>query len=298
VSERANKTRTPLFGRKREEVEAALTNRETMACPLCSIEPEPFATDYQGFRLARCPGCGLEFQNPRPILPDLAERVYGANYGTDSHRGVPLTTQKRARFLHQLDLFEKLNGRRGAILDVGCGGGEFLRMAIEQGWEAAGSDIHLSEGAVSSGARLWPGRLSQIDVGAERFDVVRFNHVLEHTGDPLTEILRARDLIRSGGMLYISVPNLAGLGSRLKSFQSRFGLKSHRWRHYAAVHHLWFFVPETLRQLLERAGYRVLFWETPALRKTERPDLLVKPYRRLMEKLHWSDILDMYGRPE
>lgn len=286
----------PLFGRPRAVVEAELGEREAVRCPLCDCEPERFATDCQGFHLARCPRCQLQFHSPRPPLARLAERVYACHYDDLSEAASQLTPAKRAQYARQLDRLEQLWGQRGSLLDVGCGAGAFLRYARERGWEAAGTDIQLSEGARSSRARLWCGRLTDIDFGRDRFSAVRFHHVLEHTENPLADLERARALLNPGGLLYLSVPNLDGLGPRWKSWLSRWGLKRHRWRHYAALHHLWFFTPATLRLLVERAGFEVLHWETPLSTHSPRPAWLTAVYRRLLEKPRRGSILDFYCR--
>lgn len=294
---RPEKSPQPLFGRPRAEVEAEFPEREPVPCPLCEREPVGFATDPQGFHLARCPGCGLEFQSPRPPFRLLAERVYAREYDDLADAAAQLTPDKRAHFAHQLNRIERFLGRRGSLLDVGCGAGAFLRAAGERGWTLAGTDIRLSAGARTSGARLWQGRLAEIDFGNARFSAIRFHHVLEHTENPLAELKRVRGLLETAGVLYLSVPNLAGLSSRLKRWQSRWGLKAHRWRHYAALHHLWYFTPVTLGRLLERAGFQVLDWETPLVGKPDEPPGLAALYRWLLERPRWGSILDVYASP-
>ena len=285
-----------LFGQPREVVEAALPEREPVRCPLCDADPRPFAVDPQGFQLGRCPRCGLEFVSPRPVLRLLAERVYARDYHHE-RADFELTAENRALFGRQLDRLQALLGHNGRVLDVGCGGGAFLRAAQERGWQAAGTDIELEPAAQSSGARLWAGTLGSIDFGGERFDALRFHHVLEHTPNPLAELERARALLQPQGVLYLSVPNLAGLSPRLKSWQSRLRVKARPWRHYAALHHLWFFTPQTLRRVVERAGFVVAHWETPVPPKENRPAWRTSLLRAALETPRWGSILDFYCRP-
>lgn len=303
--------RDTLWGRPRAEVEAALAAREPVRCPLCDVEPVRFATDFQGFHLARCPRCGLEFQSPRPPFAKLAEWVYEREYGDLAEAAGELTPEKQAQFARELERIEALRGRLprrgsprlrsgqagqgGSLLDVGCGAGAFLRAAAARGWQAAGTDIVLSASARASGARLWPGRLKEIDFGGARFDAVRFHQVLEHTENPLTELARARQLLAPGGVLYVSVPNLGGVSPRLKSWQSRLGLKRNRWRHYAALHHLWYFTPRTLARVVARAGFEVRRWETPMPVRAGRPAWLTALYRALLEGPRSASILDLYA---
>jgi hypothetical protein len=66
----------------------------------------------------------------------------------------------------------------------------------------------------------------------------------------------------------------------------------------AAIHHLWYFTPVSLKALVEKAGFRVLLWETPVLKKTGRVSLGESFYRFILEKPRCSSILDIYCTPE
>jgi hypothetical protein len=94
----------------------------------------------------------------------------------------------------------------------------------------------------------------------------------------------------------VGVPNVAGLNPRLKSWQSRLGLKRKRWRHYAALHHLWFFTPPTLRRLVETAAFEVVRWETPVMDRRGRPAAVTCVFRALLERSRAGSLLDLYAR--
>lgn len=282
------------FGQKDAVTGGKLQPTEVVECPLCKRSPTPFATDYQGFQLCRCAGCGLEFVSPRLSFDELADKVYADNYFPVRDASAKRSEEATAYFGGQVRRFEKLLGRTGTVLDIGCGNGAFLDFARENGWEIAGADIGLSPDAHTLGCPLWEGRLQDIDFEGCLFDVIRLNHVLEHTQEPVKELEICRRLLTPGGILYISVPNIAGLSPRLKSLQSRLHLKSHRWRHYAAMHHLFFFTPVTLRAAIERAGLRVLEWDTPVPKKTGQNLLLERVYRAVMQNTNTASILDFY----
>jgi 2-polyprenyl-3-methyl-5-hydroxy-6-metoxy-1,4-benzoquinol methylase len=261
------------FGKAEAVTRGELTPTEEVVCPLCGIAPTPFAVDFQGFT-----------SMPLRRMRDSNSSLRGSRSTSSPAKFIPTTTcQNAARrigdrarrfqtFSQQLANIERLVGGRKSILDIGCGNGAFLDLAREAGWQIAGVDIKLAEDARDLDCPLWEGRLQDIDFGSNTFNVVRLNHVLEHTQDPLAELRICRQLIDPGGVLFISVPNIAGLSPRLKSLQSRLHLKSHRWRHYAAMHHLFFFSPATLRALVERAGFRVLEWKHagPEQERSER----------------------------
>lgn len=285
------------FGKANAVTGGELTPDEHVLCPLCGTEPTPFATDFQGFTLCRCTDCGLEFVSPRLSFDELADKVYSDNYLPKRGEASWRSTDAIHTFLQQLASLERLCGGPGSILDVGCGNGAFLDLAREHGWQISGADIILSPDARELHCPLWEGRLKDIDLGGAAFDVVRLNHVLEHTQDPLKELKICRRLLEPNGVLFLSVPNIAGLSPRLKSLQSRLHLKSNRWRHYAAMHHLFFFSPATLRLLVERAGFRVLEWNTPIPQKKGQSKLVESVYKLVMERTNSASILDIYCTP-
>ena len=285
-----------LFGRPRAEIEAALPDREPVHCPLCGREPRQFGVDFQGLHLARCGLCGLEFQHPRPVFGQLAAAVYTADYHPDGHETVD--GSRRRTFARQMERLERYVRRRpAALLDVGCGAGAFLGYARTRGWTVGGTDINVTDDARRHGARLWEGQLPDMDFGGARFEAVRLNHVLEHTPDPLRELRRVRRIVAEDGVLLVGVPNIAGLSIRLKSWQSRLGLKPRRWKHYGALHHLWFFTPATLAALVEAAGFAVVSWETPAEDRPGRSGWTRALVRGLLEEARMGGILDLYARP-
>lgn len=283
-----------LFGSTHDVVRAALAQTERVACPLCHVWPKPFAVNDLGFQLCRCPSCGLQFSSLCPTVEQLTENIYNETYFAESQPARALSEPQRDHYGRQLANLNRLLGRCGTVLDVGCGDGLFLRYAQTEGWQVTSTDIRLASRAREINCPLWEGQLPEIDFGATRFDVIRFNHVLGHTQNPLLELMRSRDLLAPGGIVFIGVPNIAGLSPRLKNAQSRLRLKRKRWRHYAAVHHLWFFSPQTLRQIAERAGLRVLYWETPRLKKTGTSSVIEQVYGKLLESSRAASLLDFY----
>jgi SAM-dependent methyltransferase len=228
------------------------------------------------------------------VFSQLTEAVYTGEYHQPDEARAD--GQRATQFARQVRRLEGLlPPSRRRLLDVGCGAGAFLRFALDQGWDAAGTDVVLTSWAKSTGARLWEGQLASIDFGVARFDAVRFNHVLEHTPDPLAELKRARELLTGDGILLIGVPNLGGFSTRLKSWQSRLRLKRKRWRHYGALHHFWFFTPRTLGRLIQAARFTPVYWETPVPDRAGRLLGLSVLYRALMETTRSGSVMDFYA---
>ena len=274
------------FGKDGAVTSGELVPRENVDCPMCGRKPVEFAIDYQGFHLCTCPGCGLQFQSPRLTFEELADKIYTEEYCPGHEESASETA-----FARQVRNFERLLGKKGSILDVGCGNGSFLEFAKRHDWETFGADIRLSPETAKLTCPLWEGRLTDIDFEGRQFDVIRFNHVLEHLQNPLVELARCREILSPGGIVFVGVPNLAGISPRIKNIQSRLGLKQKRWRHYAATHHLFFFTPSTLRRLIEKAGFSVRYWETPVDKDYGVGGAL---YRSLVEKTRTGSIVDFY----
>src|SRR6185295_16041854 len=138
-------TRTNYFDKTGTVKSGELVPTEKVDCPLCGIAPEPFAVDDHGFSLCRCPKCGLQFVTPRLDFEQLADKVYTDVYFP--RRDDEITDEERFQYSHQLENFERLLGRKGKVLDIGCGNGSFLNFAEKNGWEIAGVDIKLSADA-------------------------------------------------------------------------------------------------------------------------------------------------------
>ena len=94
------------------------------------------------------------------------------------------------------------------------------------------------------GLTVYQGTLEDVPA-ATRYDVITFNHVLEHLSDPVADLREAGRRLAPGGRIEAKTPNLAGLGFRLYG---------NCWYPFDAPRHLLHFTPATLRRAGERAG--------------------------------------------
>lgn len=95
-----------------------------------------------------------------------------------------------------------------------------------------------------------------------RFDAIVYGDVLEHLADPLGALTVLNRRLEPGGMVVISIPNVAHLWIRLSLLLGRFEYAD---RGILDRTHLRFFTEKTLRRLLADAELRVDHLEsTPA----------------------------------
>jgi len=165
----------------------------------------------------------------------------------------------RANNSHSLML--ELIGTNKKVLDVGCSSGYLAEALTARGCVVSGVEVDVG---LAESARPHLEKLVLADVescnlveifGAGSFDVVVFGDVLEHLRDPLPVLRQARPLLAEGGLVVVSVPNIAHGSIRLALLQGRFeyqptGLLDNT--------HLRFFTLNTLEQLVRDAGLLVV----------------------------------------
>ena len=148
------------------------------------------------------------------------------------------------------------SGRR--VLDVGCSSGYLAAPLAERGNTMVGIELDPSA-AREAGAyceRVLVGNVETMELLLEpgSFDVLLCGDVVEHLRDPVATLARLRPLLRPGGRLVLSTPNVANWAMRLS-------LLAGRWRYtdrgILDRTHVHLFTRRTLAQALEAAGYRV-----------------------------------------
>lgn len=266
---------------------------EVIACPGCGEVRSTVARQGKDWLLnepimltiVRCESCGLHYLNPRP-RQDTIGRYYTSAYPPYLSRGEVRSEVRGLKGLALREAFGAPDRRpvgkdraiaraalavkrgesfgfgvpwhgRGRLLDFGCGGGKFLRRMRDVGWDVTGIDF--SETAVQAvrdaGLKALQGTLPHPELSPGSFDVVTMRHALEHVPDPQAVLRAARELLAPGGRLVIQVPNFAGWDVNY------FG--------DAAIAldlpiHLTHFTPQTLRAMVERAGFAAVTMRTPA----------------------------------
>jgi len=205
----------------------------------------------ESFNLVKCQNCGLLYVNPRPT-PTEMKKFYPAEYygGSDNlirkwmkQVNYRIEDKRVARIM-------KLK-KKGKILDLGCGNGEFLFALKKQGWQIYGLDI--SEGAYRQTKELL-GQKAKISLGtleSQRFpdncfDLVTLWHVIEHLYNPSEIIREIKRILKPGGLLLLACPNS-------NSFQYR--IFSKKWLLLDIPRHLYHFEPGILTKILKRNGF-------------------------------------------
>ncbi len=251
-------------------------------CPSCDCERSVTLdrlTDPSGripgtFELRRCLGCQLVHVSPRPSDAALA-----ALYDGDFYFSTGWSYEALASAV--IDLIQSRRRCRverhlppGRLLDIGSGDGRFVHHMAQHGWDATGIDFSPAAlefaRRIHSGGRFLQGSLDDNVFVPGQFDLITLWQVLEHIGEPRPLLRRCHDLLQSGGLLVVAVPNIEGLSSLLTGS---------RWWGLDVPRHLVHYAPATLRESLERAGFHVI--------QVRHHSLQYDPYALLHSSLDW-----------
>lgn len=197
-------------------------------------------------KIYQCPECGMGV-----TLGEVPDDQYNA-YHRDSVY-VSAKDQFKNIFSKRVEIISKFkNG--GKALEIGSSTGLFLSLLQEKGWEVLG--IEPSSPAVKIARQreipILNTTFEQANLVRNSFDVVIFNHVLEHMEDPVAIIRKAKNLLRKKGIIFIDVPNFASLSARLGGAG---------WQYILPKEHRWHFTPASLFHILEKASLQPLYWE-------------------------------------
>lgn len=230
-------------------------------CPVCDCTSS--RPRYQKFDLplVECSQCGLVYANPR-LTPEEIWKRYSPDYFW--HEYMPALGVRNgefdlayfdARHAAMLRFIARHRPGRGRLIEIGAGSGFFLKAAERAGWSVAGIEIS-SEGVAFATTRLGleirRESAEALSYPAASFDVAVMFDVIEHLLDPMASLDRVRQVLRPGGLLVVSTPNLHAV--------SRFALGS-EWAVLSPAEHLYNFSAATLGRLLQRAGYKDVAFE-------------------------------------
>ena len=147
-----------------------------------------------------------------------------------------------------------------SILEIGCSGGATGALALAGGKCRRYCGVELfPEPAAAARERLTEvveGDVEQLELPwpAGSFDALILSEVLEHLRDPWSVLERVRPLLRPGGLVFVSTPNVAHREIIVMLLRGRWELRS--YGPLDATHLRWF-TPSSLRRAFEEAGFVV-----------------------------------------
>ncbi|WP_430300455.1 class I SAM-dependent methyltransferase [Rhabdothermincola salaria] len=225
-------------------------------CPVCSSLSDRHLSGYAHPELAKCHRCGHVWHWMSP--GGFHEELYSYY---EQRRLLPadqLFPERNHRRLTGLLEVLAPQGEPPRMLDVGCGIGGSVRVALALGWDATGIDLAPAAVDIAAAHSLPCFRLDLNDTRLDArgpFDLITLFEVVEHVSDPVAFLGRTADLLSAGGIVHLTTPNWRSV--------SRLTLR-HRWR-AIDPQHLQYFSAPSIRLAGERAGLEVLHLSTENL---------------------------------
>lgn len=114
-----------------------------------------------------------------------------------------------------VDIFHDL--RNGKVLDLGCGDGDYSKRLKDLGFEIVASDIDIGRFKYHNVIKFETSNLDKpLPFLENSFDYVLFLEVIEHLYNPDFVIGQIAKVLKPGGTLIMSTPNILNLGSRMR----------------------------------------------------------------------------------
>ncbi|PLW70498.1 class I SAM-dependent methyltransferase [Pseudohalioglobus lutimaris] len=219
-------------------------------CPVCSLAPN---AEEQELSLILCSRCGVTWTL---ILREVdtaalyADEVYAVVDNRDS-AFEKIIMREAGSVLKQARRLLAPGANR--LLDFGCGKGQFLYRAAQEGWVVSGVETAPERAEFARncyGVAVQEGLYTDGKLDGEGYDLITLNHVLEHLPQPVALLDRLLvNNLADGGVVMLEVP-------RLDSWQSR--LAGRRWMHLDFPKHLTHWTHDTLASKMNEIGYEVI----------------------------------------
>jgi len=259
-------------------------------CPLCGgtgdilhpkMQDRMFAIPGN-WPLKQCsnPECGLCWQDPSPVESDiplfyasyfthersdskqrLSSQLYSLLYGGYMLASrIPSALLGLNKATHQIRHMFLNDMKPGSLLDVGCGNGDFLHRMHDLGWSATGIDFDGK--AIENAKKMYGDGLTFLNTDLpdakfpdSSFDAVTMSHVIEHVPDPVALLIEVRRILKAGGRLVITTPNIRSFGH--EKFQDC-------WAGLDSPRHLQVFSLPALQRCARQAGFDAMKASTSA----------------------------------
>lgn len=149
---------------------------------------------------------------------------------------------------------------KSKVLDIGCSSGNFGAVLIERKkCEVYGiePDKQDAEEAARKLKKVWQLNVETDDletVGIGKYDAIYFGDVIEHLVHPIDTLLRVKPLLKKGGAILFSIPNMGHIGVRLALLEGNFDYTE---TGLTDKTHLHFYTQKEVHRVFEEAGYKI-----------------------------------------
>jgi SAM-dependent methyltransferase len=226
------------------------------SCPICNHRTKEDIFIKNGYNLVKCLNCKTAFIDNPPNSNEMEiiyskENDYHATLISENNINVRQQQRIASHHLSQLLAVEK----SGILIDNGCSTGLFLESAKDAGFTASGVEFSKDSAAAArafTGMDIYQGRLEDVSILAESIDIITMWDVIEHVPFPIETLKKSCALLKPGGLIALSTPNIDGLFPKMSYFLAN---QLSYWPHPEPPYHLFQFSVSTLSSALEKSGF-------------------------------------------
>ena len=206
-------------------------------------------------KIASCEKCGFVFANEfNPFkISETYKKSSAAVFSPEKRAGLEQDARIRQELLGTISKFREMTINH-RLLNVSAGSGEFIVALHEQFPSVEISTIEIAEEAASLVKnRIFPdvliGREAEVCTKISRhFDIITVLQTLEHLYNPLQTLMELYRLLKPGGILFVTVPNINSYQVLLRGIDNNYCFSNEP--------HLQFYSRKSLEVLLAKAGFR------------------------------------------
>lgn len=222
-----------------------------------------FLDSVNGFDVIECEVCGFAH-----VIPLRDEQQHAEFYEEEFYQGKENYIKNHMQDLEwwsiehneKYDFFDRQLAERSSrrILDIGSGPGYFLKVGKDRGWDVTGIEPGKPAYQFSTeelGLNIFNELFSTKNYKSfGKFDVIHMNNVLEHIPDPQQFLTFAYEILKTAGLICITVPNDY---NPLQEIVVTYLKKDPWW--LVPKEHVNYFDCKSLSRLMKRVGLKIIY---------------------------------------
>jgi len=210
---------------------------------LIKYENETVFAEYEGISIYKCINCGV-LKTISDKNPKIKQKSRSWYYEKNKKKFIEI-------FKPIIEIIKKYK-KNGQVLDVGCSSGILLELLEKRGFDAYGLEPNKQAYAIAKSKfknKIFNCKLNEfIASNGLKFDIVIYNHGLEHIQDPIFELELIKKVLKNNGIFVLGLPNTSNI---------IFILRNKYWESLMPNEHIWHFSKKQVIQLLNKKEYLV-----------------------------------------
>ncbi len=221
------------------------SKKRSIFTPFISYKNEAVFKDFEGIIIGKCKNCGLLKTFPPKNL----------KFNPKQSRKDMYESRKSFFISLFIPIVEKIKQYKpsGKVLDVGCSSGILLELLKKETYDVFGIEPNKKAFLIAKkkfGQKIFYGTLkSFIKKSKKKFDVIIYNHVLEHIEDLRSEIMLIKKTLRKNGIFILGLPNTNNY---------IFYLRGKYWEPLMPNEHIWHFSKKIISDFLKKNQFKIL----------------------------------------